>query len=216
MAHTAKKKKLLGFFDDTPFESLAEVGSEIASSFKKDLVIDGVSDSLKQLSGKSEHENNKKGGELYEGEEIDLRTQNSSEHAPKPKHADVAPGLDYVRDILKVGEKQVSRENREIQQAVEQIMDEIKRLIETSTVLQAEFGYASVDAKPVEVGKYHINFFEWMLNVIKEARLKIEDSGAWLAAMGGKKNKRNYWAMFKKHGTSFGMSNERSVSTQTG
>jgi hypothetical protein len=55
-----------------------------------------------------------------------------------------------------------------------------------------------------------------MLTVIRGARMKVEDSGAWLSTMQGKKGKKNYWAMFKKHGTSFGMSNERQVATQTG
>jgi hypothetical protein len=46
--------------------------------------------------------------------------------------------------------------------------------------------------------------------------MTVEDSGAWLSAMSGKKGKKTYWSEFKKHGTSFGMSNERSVATQTG
>ncbi|HLD02068.1 MAG TPA: DUF5660 family protein, partial [Patescibacteria group bacterium] len=60
------------------------------------------------------------------------------------------------------------------------------------------------------------NFFEWMLSVIRIARMKVEDSGAWMAALSSKKKGKGYWQMFKKHGTTFGMSHERNVSTQTG
>ena len=61
-----------------------------------------------------------------------------------------------------------------------------------------------------------MNFFEWMLAVIRAAREKVEDSNAWLGTVKGKGAQRNYWNMFKKHGTTFGLSGERAVATQVG
>src|SRR3989344_5698474 len=68
----------------------------------------------------------------------------------------------------------------------------------------------------VNPGKYHVSFFEWVLLLVRQARMKVEDSSAWLGAFKSKKAKKQYWSMFKKHGTTFGLSNERVVSTQTG
>ena len=45
---------------------------------------------------------------------------------------------------------------------------------------------------------------------------KVEDSGAWLGKVQGKGAKKGYWGMFKQHGTTFGLSGERSVATQVG
>ena len=86
----------------------------------------------------------------------------------------------------------------------------------TSQELQAQFKDVSLIEVPEDPGKYHLTFLEWILDTIRKARLKVEDSGAWLEAFYTKKAKRGYWNMFKKHGTTFGLSGERVVSTQTG
>jgi len=82
--------------------------------------------------------------------------------------------------------------------------------------LEVEFKAVVVEQRPVAIGKYHVNFFEWMLSVVRAARIKVEESGSWLSAMSGKKAKKDYWGMSKKHGTSFSLSGERVVSQQTG
>jgi hypothetical protein len=150
---------------------------------------------------------------MIEGKEVDL-----SLHAQEAaKKHDIDPGISYKREMLHYREMAGRREYSEIDRKVQEIVIELQRLISSSdTVIRAEFQEIAVEQTPTEVGKYHINFFEWMLTVIRNARMKVEDSGAWLTAMQSKKGKRNYWAMFKKHGTTFGMSNERSVATQTG
>lgn len=133
----------------------------------------------------------------------------------KPRKPEIRAHIDYAREISDT-ERFSKQEMREMDQQVKQIMDELKKLIQSSHILQVEFAEVAVEAKPVEVGKYHLNFFEWMLIVIRNAREKVENSGAWLSTVKGKGEKKGYWGMFKKHGTTFGMSNERSVATQTG
>ena len=218
------KKKLPNIFDfdDEAFESIREFTGGVAGSVKKDLAQDGAKDLWKQILGKYEktaHSASKLAGDLKEGQEFDLTAHGKSENAPSPKRHDIAPGLElqnYHRDIIRSSERSHFMGNRELENQVEQILVEIKRLVESSKVLEAEFQYAAVEQTPVEAGKYHASFFEWVLITIRNARTKVEDSGAWLATMSSKKGKKNYWAMFKKHGTTFGMSNERSVATQTG
>jgi hypothetical protein len=105
---------------------------------------------------------------------------------------------------------------REINEKLQQIMAELQRLISSSKELKLEFADVNVDAPPPQAGEYHLNFFDWLLLTIRTAREKVEDSGAWLNAVKGKNKKKGYWGMFKKHGTSFGLSNERSIATQAG
>lgn len=134
----------------------------------------------------------------------------------RDKKPNIETVINYSRDILKNSEHAMLGENREMQQNIREIQDELRKLLQSSKVLQMEFAQVAVEQAPVEVGKYHTNFFEWMLIVLRQAREKVEDSGAWLSTVKGKNAKKGYWGMFKKHGTTFGLSNERSVSTQTG
>jgi len=172
------------------------------------------------------------GGDLAPGEWLDLigitspakssenakqAHQTTQEEQPKEKYKNAEPGINYHREIVQSSETSNRRQLSEMEQKFEQIHDELKRLVESSNkIVQEEFAGVTLESTPKEVGKYHVNFLEWMLFAIQTARQKVEDSGAWLSAMKSKKDKKGYWGMFKKHGTSFGMSNERQVATQTG
>lgn len=135
---------------------------------------------------------------------------------PKPKEERRA-AIDYAREVLEVGEKAGRKHEQTTIQTIQELIGELRRLADSSKVLQMEFASVAVEQTSTKVGEYHVNFFEWMLIVVRAAREKVEDSGAWLSAMKGKNGKKNgYWGMFKKHGTTFGLSNERVVATQTG
>lgn len=144
---------------------------------------------------------------------------NKPVHADKPKekkHANVEAAMNYSRDIAQTSERASKVEVREMHQTVREIQEELRQLVNSSAVLKMEFGEFVVEQAPAEVGKYHMRFFEWVLITIRQARAKVEDSGAWLNTVKGKNSKKGYWGMFKKHGTSFGLSSERSTATQTG
>ncbi len=154
--------------------------------------------------------------EMKPGQEFTLKPKQKESNRSERKAA-IAPAINYHEQIARSSERFNKKEINEIQLQIQQIMDELKRLVDSShKIMQFQYAEISVQKAPATVGKYHINFFSWMLSVISEARRRVEDSGAWLAAMRSKKGKRDYWSMFKKHGTSFGMSNERVVATQTG
>ena len=137
-------------------------------------------------------------------------------HAEKTPRRHAEAAIDYHREIVKGREKASKGEMREMRQNIEQIKIELSKLVASSQGLKLEFAQVSVEQPTQNVGQYHLNFFEWMLAVIRSARQKVEDSGAWLGAVKGKGAKRNYWGMFKKHGTMFGLSGERAVATQVG
>lgn len=156
-------------------------------------------------------------GDLVEGREVTLSkvTKKQEVNQEKTPVLDIEPGIDYRRQILHGERKIVHRQTQEVSTKIQEIIIELKRLTSTSKELQVQFKEVTVQ-QVVNPGKYHQTFFEWMLTVIRQARLKVEDSGAWLAIAKSKQQKRQYWAMFKKYGTSFGLSNERVVATQAG
>ncbi len=207
------------FVDQNPIEAVRSIGGGTVQSIATDLISEGVSDLWKQFLGNNTEQNKKqhpnwRTGDLKEGQDLDL-AQLKKEKKPETREA----GIDYRREILHGSERITSRESYELGQQIEEIIIELKRLASSSQEIQVQFKDVIVEQRAVKPGKYHKNFFAWMLIVIRSARIRVEDAGAWLSAMKGKKGKKqsqNYWTMFKKHGTTFGLSNERTLATQTG
>lgn len=213
----AKKTKVQAnqFVDPNPVEAIRPIGDGAVQSLATDLVGGGMSDLWKQFLGGSEkNKKQKTEGDLTEGQDLDL-TQAKKEKKQDNREA----GIDYKREIIHGSERIRSQENQALIQQIEMIVVELKRLATSSEELQVQFKDVVVTQNVVKPGKYHQNFFEWVLIVIRSARMRVEDAGAWLMEMKGKKGKKQsqeYWKMFKKHGTNFGLSNERVVATQTG
>jgi len=155
--------------------------------------------------------------ELFNAANNHYKSETQKHRAEKAPKARSEAAIDHHGDFIKSSERAMHAENREITQKLQEIMNELRRLVSTSKILQMEFADVSVEQAPQSAGEYHLNFFDWLLLTIRAARQKVEDSGAWLASAKSKGGKKGgYWGMFKKHGTSFGLSNERSVATQTG
>ncbi len=188
-----------------PLESLLDLSLDVVGTMAQD--------TKDQVFGLQENERKTK-GDLAEGQELNL-SKMQEEEKEEPK-LDIDPGINYRREIIHT-EEQISVENtKELSVKIQEILIEIKQLVNCSQELQVEFKEIAAEPRIVNPGKYHVSFFEWVLLIVRQARMKVEDSEAWLAAFNSKKAKKGYWGMFKKHGTSFGMSNERVVATQTG
>lgn len=210
---TKKHKAKIGQFSDSPMETITEVGREVLS----EIGTESVNALWDQILGNYSAEGDQlsHGGELTEGQEIDL----SAKKAKKSEHenAYIEAAIDYRQEIMH-GEKRISREQeQQLAYQIQEIVAELQRLVNSSQALESQFKDVAVIQMPAtKPGKYHANFFTWVLNVVRSARIQVEDSAAWLSMFKSKKGQKQYWSMFKKHGTSFGMSNERSVATQVG
>jgi len=179
-------------------------------------IFGGGLDDLLGISSSQEKQKKNQETVLFEGEEISLSQLEAQQSKAEAKEKEVEAGIDYFREIIHVEEKAISRENQEIEMQLKEIMAEIKKLADSSKELQMQFRDVAIEQYAVKPGKYHKTFFSWLLSVIRSARAKVEDSGAWLAAMHSKKKSREYWAVAKKQGTSFTLNNERTVATQVG
>lgn len=202
------------FINQNPIESLKGIGQALLNSTIEEVGADSLSDLWNQLLGvKDSRDQSQTFGDISEGQEIDLRSFKKKE---KSKLPEAETGIDYKREILQ-RDAQISAENAKVLKfKIEEILAELRQIAKSSQEIAAEFKEITTEQRIEKPGDYHLNFFQWMLSVVKSARMKIEDSAAWLSLMKSKKNKKNYWAMFKKYGTTFGLSNERVVATQTG
>jgi hypothetical protein len=211
-----KPTKIKQFIDQNPIEQLLSIGKGAAS----DLVDVGKkavsADSLDMLRGLEIKDTKNSSGDLTEGQELDLKALQQAELEAQESKANIEAAMNYHQDIVRTGERLVTKETQEIDMQLQEIMMEIKKLADSSKELQMQFKEVAIEQHTQKPGKYHKSFFTWLFSVVRSARMKVEDSGAWLTAMQSKKKYRQYGEMAKKHGTTFTLSSERNVATQVG
>jgi hypothetical protein len=205
----AKTKQKPNVFKN-PLEAVKDYGSDAVTSVAKTTTeeFDNFFADMLGLGSSSESDQHKHHGEV---EVFNSKDKKAEVH--------VRAHIEYHDDMRKLGENKNRTENQQAIRQIQEALAEIQQLIKSSKELQTEFADFAVMDAPTEVGDYDLNFFEWLILTIKQAREKVEDSGAWLSTVKGKNGKKggqDYWSMFKKHGTQFGMSNERSAATSVG
>lgn len=203
-------------------KNLHEVGTELVSDTVKVLkheVEENWRVSMRQMLGLEEKAKNnadnaqKMEGVMREGEEINFVKKETQE-----RKAEGDPDIRYTETILRGETIRVQAENSEIKQKLSEIHAELRKIVEKSKELEIAFKEVATETmqRTVKPGKYHLNFVEWMLSTVQSARVRIESSASWVAALSGKKSKKDYWSAAKSHGTSFTLSGERVVAQQTG
>lgn len=206
-----KSKRKLNRFGDETGEKLKETPKHLGEdpTLLKKMAVDAASiinppDFLSQLLGiNTSHENTSQPQETPASEKTEYPVNNHEGTIFSFHHLD-----------RREGEHEIAKETREL---LKEIGKQVKLLQKSEKKLEGELAKVSVDKAPTKAGIYYIRFFEWLLTVIRQLRMKVEESSSWLSEFNGRgKKKKGYWGMFKKHGTTFGMSNERSLATSAG
>lgn len=143
-----------------------------------------------------------KTGELKANEPIEF----APERAPVPQ---IARRPDILRPVA------VSVTEMNLRQQIDAVRVELKGIVASLKNLHQDVEKA-ISEVPVDPGIYHVNFFARLRSFLKLLREQIDDSQTWLNLSTGRKKKMGYWGMYKKHGTTFGLSNERSIATAAG
>ena len=162
------------------------LGLNIKSKDKEPKHADGASSEQKVSSGLEVID-------LFIFDKAKINASEKKDHKEKAPRIEAA--INYGAEIARSSERAAKSETHQMNQNIKEIQHELKQLLQSSKVLQMEFAEVAVEQAPVDAGQYHMNFFEWMLATIRQARHKVEDSGAWLNTVkgkGGKKGKTNY------------------------
>jgi len=56
--------------------------------------------------------------------------------------------------------------------------------------LEVEVKDVVMDTVPAKAGKYHESFFDYILTVLKNARIRVESSASWMQELSGKKPRK--------------------------
>lgn len=184
--------------NDSILESIRDLGSGVGKTVARDVVGKVGSDVLASLVGAPPAS-----GELQPNQEIKL-PQEKEAMAPAVKRQELQPKLADIRaDQAKVREQ------------LEKVRAELKALAASLKSFHQEVEKA-ISETPVEPGVYHLNFFERLRSLLQVLRTQVEDSRNWLALWTNRKKQKHYWGLYKKHGTQFGLSSERTLATQAG
>jgi hypothetical protein len=117
------------------------------------------------------------------------------------------------QELFNIEKKKTQEDIRKI---MEQLSVEVKKLEVQTAELTLDVRKVTVETAPSAPGAYHLNFFDWVLNTLRDLRKRINESRLWLDMWTKKKKQKGYWAMAKKHGDKFQFSDERSVATAAG
>jgi hypothetical protein len=196
MPQTSNKKKIFSR-NDSLLEALRDLGGGIGKSVGSDVVGKVGEDVFASLLGTRP----KSQGELRPEEAYDF----NPEQMARPQ----ARRVEFVRP------QPIKLEEAGLKQKIESVRLELAKLTESMKSLNTEIDKA-VNEIPVQPGIYHLNFLERLRSVIILMRQNIDDSRTWLSFSTNRKKKQGYWGMYKKHGTNFGLSNERTLATQAG
>lgn len=199
---TQPKKPQKQYANDSVVESLRNIGSGVGNAVVKDVINQSASDAFAALLG------NYKPQEQY---------QNRMPVQPKvpERPMERAPQPVIRKPEIMVSQEQIRRDQEAVTKQINSVRIELKQLALTLKSLNTEVEKAINDA-PIDAGVYHQNFFERLRSLITLMRKQVNEGRSWLNLFQSRKKSRGYWKMYKKHGTSFGLSSERSTATQAG
>lgn len=143
--------------------------------------------------------------------------QNSKERWPSPyEKKSVAKSPETL-----IFSHQQRKENQEVAKETQVILSRLKEQItileKSEKALSHDIAKVKVEQMPKKTGIYYLRYLEWLLTVVRQLQIKVSEGRAWINEFSNRQKKKlGYWKKYKKHGTTFGLSHERTVATQTG
>jgi hypothetical protein len=191
-------------------ESLKDLGSGTTVQ-TKDFAKDVSQDFFRELLGLP-GSNIKRSGELNAGQSVQM---NEVLNGNEEKGDRIRKQIGLERHLLKEESKTVENKQNELRLELQVIMQEIQKVV-VSTDNLAEATQIGMMSAPAEPGIYHINFFKSILEFLYSFRKRLDLATNWLSSTNKRAEKKNYWSMYKKKGSSFLLSPDHYLSRSAG
>ena len=191
-------------------ESLKDLGTGTAKTVKRDLLEASGEDFFRQLLGTKAEK--KYTGEITPGEALELNEVYSGKRQENEK---LRGQIELERRLREEEKSRIQEKGNELKLQLHALMQEVYELAKTTQGLGHEVEVASMQA-PVNPGVYHVIFFEKLLEFMKSFRKKIEDAQIWLHASNKRAEKKNFWSIYKKHGSKFLLSPDHYLQRSAG
>ena len=204
------KKVKSGVAKRNVIESLKDLGDSFGSQ-GADLLKNTSEDFFRELMGVSKPEV-KRSGEIAPGESFRMNEVVSGKEEENKK---LRARISLERN-LSSDEKRLSQEKmQELKIQLQAITVEIGKLAVSTGNLATQAEIAMVEV-PVNPGVYHVVFFEKVLEFLQSFRKKIDEASTWLTSSNKRAEKKNYWSMYKKKGSSFLLSPDHYLQRSAG
>ena len=183
---TGDKKKAQQIAKQSVLESLKDLGNGVSQDFFSELM------GLPKIQ-------EKRSGELSAGESLQMsQVLSGKEEENKKLRAQIS-----LERQLSSDEKRLSQQaTNELKVQLQALTSEVQK-VAISTGNLAEATQVAMINAPANPGIYHIIFFEKVLAFLQSFRQKIDQASVWLNSSNKRAEKKNYWSMYKKKGSSF-------------
>lgn len=105
---------------------------------------------------------------------------------------------------------------KEVEKQIGLLRDAILKIAKSTQNFSSEVEKAAFEA-PVNPGKYHLGFFEALKSTLEIIKKRLDDSASWMQEFNKRKDRVPFfWAQFKKSGTKYMLSSERSAQMAPG
>lgn len=205
-----KKKNQQNLTRQNVLETLKDIGDSSVSQ-AGDLLKSTSEDFFNELIGMP-HKVPKRSGELNPGESVQMgEVISGREEENKKLRAQIS-----LERQINLDEKRVSREKtNELRVQLQALIEEVQKVAVSTGNLATEIEVATIQA-PARPGVYHIIFFEKVLEFLQSFRKKIDQAAVWLQSSNKRAEKKNYWATYKKKGSSFLLSPDHYLQRSAG
>ena len=194
-----KKKQLAMQAKQNVVESLKGIGSGVGEDFFKNLL--GFPGGQKKFSG-----------EVSIGESLEMSEVVSGKDAENKKlRIQISLERNMAADEKRMSEEKIGKLRVQLQA----LISEIAKLAVSNQSLALESKIAMMEV-PSNPGVYHITFFEKLITFMQSFRKKIEQASIWLNSSNKRSEKKNYWSMYKKKGSSFLLSPDHYLQRSAG
>jgi len=192
-------------------EALREIGSNTANSIKNDVISETSKGILGQMFGQNLKEN-KYSAEITPGESLNFKDLYAGKHEENLR---LKQQLVLERNLTNEEKARSTEKTNELRVRLQALMQELLTLAKSTQGLGEEVEIATMQA-PAQPGIYHLIFFEKLLDFVKSFRKKIDYASVWLQSSNKRAEKKNFWAMYKKKGSSFLLSPDHYLSRAAG
>lgn len=205
-----KKKNLAKITRQNVLESLKDLGTSSVNQ-TGDLLKSTSEDFFKELMG-LEVTQPKRSGDINPGESLDMKeAMNGTAEENRILKAQISMERKLSADEKTLGERKM----QELRVQLQAITVEIGKVAASTQNLATETQVAMIEA-PAVPGVYHVIYFEKILTFLQSFRKKIDDATLWLSASNKRAEKKNYWNMYKKKGSSFLLSPDHYLQRSAG
>lgn len=205
------KKKLQQRTKQNVLESLKDLGGGMADTLKNDVFKRTSEDFLKELLGITRQQT-KRSGSLTPGESLQM---NEAMAGKVEENKKLRAQISLERTMSADAQRLTQEKSNDLRVQLQALTNEVQKVAVSTGVLAEQVQVAMIQA-PANPGIYHIVFFEKVLAFLQSFRKRINEASVWLGSSNKRAEKKNYWSMYKKKGSSFLLSPDHYLQRSAG